>query len=57
MGPGPGPGLGTGVFVSVQESSFQNSAPLPGREQVLLLSSSAALLSIHLPLALSVLEP
>lgn len=52
MGPGPG----TGVFVSVQESSFQNSAPLPGQEQVLLLSS-AALLSIHLPLALSVLEP
>lgn len=57
MDPGPGPGPGTGVFVSVQESSFQNSAPLPGREQVLLLSPSATLLSIHLPLALSVLEP
>lgn len=48
-------GTGRGVFVSVQESSFQNSAPLPGREQVLL--SPVVLLSIHLPLALSVLEP
>lgn len=37
----------------MQESSFQNSAPLPGQEQVLL--SSAALL--YLSLALSVLEP